>query len=232
MVIKIVLTSLLSLILLFCLTKLNGNKQISELTMFDYIVSITIGSIAAELATELEEPIRPIVAILVYGMGSVVITVATQKSIRLRRLIFGRATILFNKGKFYRENLKKARVDINEFLLQARTNGYFDLSTIKTAIMETSGKISFLPYSDERPVIPKDMGLNPIEEEVLYNVIIDRKVLIKNLTAAGKNTAWLKNELKNQGKKAEEIMLATLDTKGKLSVFMLDNQKIKNDIFQ
>lgn len=232
MILQVALTSLLSLVLLFCVTKLNGNKQISELTMFDYIVSITIGSISAELATEIEEPIKPVIAILIYGIGSVIISVATQKSIMIRRIIFGRATILFDKGKFYLENLKKARVDVNEFLSQARISGYFDLSQIKTSIMEPSGKITFLPHSCERPVTPKDMGMSPVEEEILYNVILDRKVLHKNLTAAGKNEAWLFKELKTYGEKLEEIMLATLDTKDKLTIFTIENKKIKNDIFQ
>ena len=59
-IIKVLLTSLLSVAALFAMAKLMGHKQISQLDFFDYICGITIGSIAAELATELEEPMQPL----------------------------------------------------------------------------------------------------------------------------------------------------------------------------
>ena len=86
-IIKVIITSVVSLIVLFLLTKLVGNKQLSELNMFDYIVSITIGSIAAEMATELENPEQPLTAMIVYAVISFAVSVASSKSIALRRLI-------------------------------------------------------------------------------------------------------------------------------------------------
>ena len=71
---QIVLTALFSLVILFLLTKLMGNKQVSQMNMFDYIVGITIGSIAAEMATELEEPLQPAIAMVVYALVAVGIT--------------------------------------------------------------------------------------------------------------------------------------------------------------
>ena len=133
-ILKVIITSIVSIIVLFLLTKLVGNKQLSELNMFDYIVSITIGSIAAEMATELENPEQPLVAMVVYGVISFIVSICCSKSLRVRRLIFGHSVVLMQNGKLYRENFKKCRLDLNEFLMQCRLDGYYDLSAIDTAV--------------------------------------------------------------------------------------------------
>ena len=140
-ILKVIITSIVSIVVLFLLTKLVGNKQLSELNMFDYIVSITIGSIAAEMSTELENPEQPLVAMVVYGVISFIVSICCSKSLTVRRLIFGHSVVLMQNGKLYRENFKKCRLDLNEFLMQCRLDGYYDLSAIDTAVMEASGKI-------------------------------------------------------------------------------------------
>ena len=231
--IKIILTSLFSLAALFALTKLMGNKQMSELTMFDYIIGISIGSIAAEMATELEEPMKPLASMIIYALVSGLISVATSKSMKLRRFFFGRSTVLMRNGKLYRKNLKRAHIDLNEFLMQCRSNGYFDISAINTAVLEPSGKISILPFSDKRPATPEDLKTVPASDDVFLNVIMDGQVQEKNLSDAGYDEVWLKNELKVQGVKSiSEVFLATLDRQGTLNVFRNIDSSIKNDFFE
>lgn len=148
LVLKILALSLGSIIILFILTKIMGNREMSQLSMFDYIVSITIGSIAAEMSTSLENDfIEPVVAMVTYGIVATAISYFTCKSIKVRRLVSGRAKILYDNGTLYRKNLIKAKLDLNEFLMQARINGFFNLADIQTAILEPNGKISFLPVS-------------------------------------------------------------------------------------
>ena len=231
--IKIILTSLFSLAALFALTKLMGNKQMSELTMFDYIIGISIGSIAAEMATELEEPMKPLASMIIYALVSGLISVATSKSMKLRRFFFGRSTVLMRNGKLYRKNLKRAHIDLNEFLMQCRSNGYFDISAINTAVLEPSGKISILPFSDKRPATPEDLKTVPASDDVFLNVIMDGQVQEKNLSDAGYDEVWLKNELKVQGVKSiSEFFLAMLDRQGTLNVFRNIDSSIKNDFFE
>lgn len=146
--IKIVFLSLGSIIILFILTKIMGNREMSQLSMFDYIVSITIGSIAAEMSTSLENNfLEPVIAMVVYGIVATVISYFTCKSIKIRRIVSGRGKILYDNGKLYRKNLIKSKLDLNEFLMQCRINGYFNLADIQTAILEPNGRISFLPVS-------------------------------------------------------------------------------------
>lgn len=125
-VLKIVALSFGSLIFLFILTKLMGNKEMSQLSMFDYIIGITIGSIAAEMSTALENDfIQPLVAMAVYAAVSIVISIFSYKSLKFRRIISGNSLILLDNGELYRDSLKKAKLDLNEFLMQCRTARLF-----------------------------------------------------------------------------------------------------------
>ena len=212
-ILTIVWTSIASVITLFLLTKLMGNKQVSQLSMFDYIIGISIGSIAAEFSTELKNPEHTLTAMLVYGFSAFLVSVITGKSTWLRKVIIGRPLILFDKGKLYRKNLKKARIDLSDFLTHCRNQGYFDLSQIRTAVFEYNGSVSILPVEDNRPLEPQDMGVRPTQQEILVNVILDGNINEKNLSKTGKNKIWLEKQLKQQGvHNAQEIYLGCVNT--------------------
>ena len=231
--VKIILTTIGSVAELFLLTKLTGKKQVSELTMFDYVNGITIGSIAAEMATELENPEQPLVAMAVYAIISFGVSVWCSKSIPVRRIVFGKSVVLMQNGKLFRKNFKKCRLDLSEFLMQCRLNGFYDLSAVDTAVMEASGKISFMPASSKRPVTPEDLTVVPSGAEVFYSVIMDGKIFEYNLKSAGRDLNWLKNELKVQGVKSKkEVYFAALDKNGTLNVFKNTEEKQNNDIFE
>lgn len=233
-IIKIISLSLGSLVILFLLTKLMGNREISQLTMFDYIVGITIGSIAAEMSTSLENNfIEPVVAMLIYGIVSFSISFFTCKSLNMRRFFTGRAKILLDNGKLYRKNFKSAKLDLNEFLMECRINGYFNLSDIQTAILEPNGRISFLPKSLKRPATPEDLNLSPSKENIVYNIILDGVLLKENLEKSGNNINWLENNLKKQGiSDIKKIFLATCDNQNNLSVYVKLDKKNKHDFFE
>ena len=220
-ILKIIPLSFSSLIILFLLTKLMGNKEMSQLTMFDYIVGITIGSIAAEMSTSLENNfLEPIVAMLVYGFSTVLISYITCKSLKIRKFFNGKSIILFDNGIFSKKNFKKAKLDLTEFLMECRINGYFNLSQIQTAVQEANGKISFLPKSAKRPVDPEDLNISPKQENILYNIMLDGVLIEENLKQSGNNLNWLNNNLKKQGKNIKDVFLATCDNQNNLSIYV------------
>lgn len=152
--------AIFSVIALFILTKLMGYRQVSHFSMFDYVNGITIGSIAAEMATDLEGNfLKPLLAMVIYTTFVLLLSKISQKSVPLRRLINGKAITIYKNGTIYNENLRKAKMDVDEFLVEARICGYFDLSQVETAILEPNGKISFLPVTVDRPATPKDFGI-------------------------------------------------------------------------
>lgn len=224
-ILKIIITSAVSLLVLFLLTKLMGSKQVSQLNMFDYIIGISIGSIAAEMATELDTPINSLTAMIVYGVIAAAVSLVSQKSLKARKVLSGKPLVLLDNGKLYRKNMKKARMDINDFLMQCRSQGYFDLSQIQTAVMEFNGRMSILPVSTNRPLTPQDMKLAPEQEYMTTAIIADGVIVEDNLKHTGNNYIWLKKQLSEQGYKApEDVFLAMCDNNNKLTVFGTDDE--------
>lgn len=222
-----VLTALLSIAVMFLLTKLMGTKQVSQMTMFDYITGITVGSIAAELATELEEPVKPLTAMVVYGLVAVLISIATCKSIKLRSWITGKPLVLLENGVIYRRNLKKAKLDLSEFLTYCRIGGWFDLSQLQTAVLEHNGSVSFLPKEKDRPATPTDLDLSPKQSNLQTPFVMDGQLLRDNIHQAGKEESWVQQSLLRQGYQNErEVFLAVWDGNDKLTVFPMSEKKL------
>lgn len=216
----IIILSLVSITVLFIITKLMGYRQISEMSFFDYVVGISIGSIAAEMATNIDiEWWKGVTAMIIYGVIGIFLSVITQKSIKARRFISGTPIILIEKGKINKESLKKARIEIDDLLTSARGNGYFNIGDIDYAIMETTGKISFLPVALKRQLTPQDFNFAPEREGLYVNVIIDGKIMDEDLKYAKMTMPQLKAELKKQNKKAEDVLLATVDIKKQLTIY-------------
>ena len=227
----IILLSLGSLIALFILTKLMGYRQMSEMSMFDYINGITIGSIAAEMATSLEKDWwLPLTAMIVYALAAIVLSYISVKSMAARRVISGKPLILMDHDTVYEKNLLKGKIDLSEMLLQCRVNGYFNLSDLQTILLEPNGRMSFLPKSDKRPVTPKDMDLVP-EQDFLVNVIIDGHIIKKNLQHAGKDIQWLNKQMHAQNiSNLREVLLATCDMNNQVTFYQKTHQEMTRDI--
>ena len=219
--IKLILTSVLSAAALFVIAKIMGHKQMAQLDFFDYITGITIGSIAAELATELEKPWKPLIAMIIYGIITVILTLTTSKLPKMRKFINGTPTIIMNGGKIYRENMKKAKMDLSEFMVMCRQEGYFNLNDIGTAIFEYNGRLTILPKSTKRPLNPTDMNIVPPPEAINTEVIMDGRILEENLKRLGLDVNWLEKQLKCMGhKNAKEIFLGICDNNNELTLFV------------
>ncbi len=221
---KVALVSLLSIAALFMIAKFMGHKQISQLDFFDYITGITIGSIAAEMATELENPERDLIAMVVYGAVSVLLSFITDKLPRTRKYINGTPTILYNEGKLYRSNIKKAKLDLSEFLMMCREQGYFELADIQTATLEHNGRLSILPSSASRPLTPSDMKITVSPQKISAEVIMDGRIMGENLTRMRIDEKWLQSSLRSQGYKSEkDVFLALCSEDLKLTVYGYDS---------
>ncbi len=211
-----------------------GKKQISQLNLFDYIVGITIGSIAADISLDLEKDLMAgLVSLFLYGIIAYLISLLTMKSIKARRFFTGVPTVLVENSKIIESGLKKTKIDINELLAEARIAGYFDLDEIEYAIMEVNGNISFLPKDREKPITKKDMNLKSVDTGLTANVIIDGKYMKNNMKAIGKNKKWLDHELKILGyDNYDNILLATVDINYKILVYRKDVKPDKNTVLE
>lgn len=226
--------TILILIILFFITKMMGKKQISELNFFDYVVGITIGSIAADISLDIEKNmIAGIAALFIYGFISYIISFVSIKSILARRFFIGVPTVLVEKGKIIESGLKKSKIDVNDLLMEARENGYFNLDEIDYALMEVNGNISFLPKEKEKPVTKKDMKIKCNNEGLTVNAIIDSKYMANNMKAINKDKEWLDHELKVNGyNNYDNILLATIDNNYKVTIYEKNVKPDKNTVLE
>lgn len=228
----IVLRSVLSLVVLFLIARFMGKKQISQLTFFDYTIGISIGSIAAEMASTDEEPyLHALIAMIIYGLIAILISVITNKSIKARRFFTGRAFLLVQNGKILERNLAKAKLDVNDLLAAARIEGYFDLSDIAYGVLETNGRMSFLPTASKTPVTAGDIGIQLPQASLCANIIIDGVIMRENLKTAGFDETWLSRALSEQhAPPTAEIILACVDQNGALTVYPRTNRAILKSV--
>ena len=217
----LIIKSIGSLFALFILTNLLGKKQINQLNMFDYVIGISIGNVVAEMTVNKEVNFFDgIIVMAIYSLLSLIVSFITIKSIKFRKIISGTPTILMENGKLIRNGLKKVKIDVNEFLEEARTCGYFDISELEYAIMETNGKISFLSKNKYTNVTKDDLNLKNSYKGPSIELIIDGAIIDNNLKKINKNRSWLITRLNNMNHKdIKKMLLVIIDSNEKITVF-------------
>lgn len=217
--------SLISLLTLFFVAKIIGKKQISEMSLFDYVIGISIGNFAAEMTINLDSPeFDGIVAVVIFGGIAYLVSYLCLKSITLRRFVMGTPTVIIQEGKIIKKNMKKVRLDMNDLLEEARIKGYFDLSELQYGIMEANGEMSFLPYAKYQPLTREDMNKSVHKNFLNASIIIDGKIIKSNLKKMGKSVEWLNKQLIKNKYDIKEIMLCTIDNKDNLSYYFNDKE--------
>lgn len=219
-ILDVILRCLLSLITLFLVTKMIGKKQVSQFSLFDYVIGISIGNFAAEMSINLKsEYLHGIIAVIVFGLVAYLVSLLTLKNLKARKFFIGDPTILIENGKVIYKNLKKTKFDINDLLEECRINGYFDLSEIDYALMEANGKISFLLKPDYQLPNNKDFKIKKQQSGLCANLIVDGQIIEESLKIMNKDKKWLEHEIKIKGMKLENIILATLDLQENLEIY-------------
>lgn len=224
---ELLIRTVSSILTLFLVTKVMGYRQISQLSFYDYVIGISIGSISADMAVGLDvDWWYTLVPMVLYGSGSLLLSHWTTKSIRARRFLSGVPVILLEKGELIRENFEKVHYDMSDFLAECRSAGYFDLGDLQYVIMEHTGKLSFLPKSEKRPCCPEDLNLCPAEEGLCANLIIDGKLMPHHLKRIGRDETWLQKQLKQQGvSEIEQVLLASYPPDGSLQIYLQSHDK-------
>lgn len=207
--------AILLYILVLVVMRLMGKREIGQLQPFELAISIMIADLASIPMTDTGVPISngiiPILGLLVMHL---LISLINMKSIKAREIICGKPSILIYRGKINEKALKKERFTINELEERLRGNNIFNLGDVEYAILETSGQVTVIQKPEKRNTIPEDFNIIPEYEGIPYDLIIDGKIMYKNLQIIGKDEEWLKKQVKNFKAKPEEILVATIDGKG------------------
>lgn len=223
--IEVILRTLITVVVLLILTRLIGKRQLSQLSLFEYITGITIGSIAAYVSLEFDAKwYLGIVALVVWTAVAIGIEYLQITGKTLRSWLDGQATVLIKDGKILEDNLKKERITTDELLEQLRMKNVFKAADVEFAIMETNGEINVLLKKESQPITPKHLGVKVSSEQAPQAVIMDGQILDEPLTVLGLNRKWIHTELEKLGVAQENVFLGQVDAYGQLYVDLYDDQ--------
>ena len=199
-------------IIVLIVMRLMGKREIGQLQPFELAISIMIADLAATPMAESGVPITngimPILGLLVMHL---VISVLNIKSTKAREIICGKPTLLIYRGKIDQKVLKKERFTINELEERLRDYNIFNIGDVEYAILETSGQVTVIPKPNKRPATPEDFNIEPKYEGIPYDLVVDGKVMYKNLEKLGKNYKWLQKQTEKFGIKPEDALVVTID---------------------
>ena len=222
-ILEYIIIPIISLVVLFIITKMMGYRQVSQLNMYDYINGITIGSIASELVMGgFDNILQPLIAMIVYAIVIIFLSKAAASSLKLRKLIDGQAVVLYENDQIYNEELEKAKLDLDEFLMQCRIAGYFNLNELQTVLLETNGSFSFFPKEKYRPAVVNDLNIT-INKVKLPTVLIKQGIIFyDNLNIIGQDETWLENELNVRGIPLSDVILMFQEDNSNLAVYSVN----------
>ena len=206
--------SIVLYIIVLIVMRLMGKREIGQLQPFELAISIMIADLATIPMTDTGIPLgNGIVPILGLLIMHLLISLINLKSMKAREIICGKPSILIYRGKIQEKAMKKERFTINELQERIRGENIVNLGDVEYAILETSGQITVIEKPNKRNIIPEDLGIMPEYEGIPYDLVIDGKVMTKNLELIGKNYAWLKKEVNKFGFEPEEALIVTIDGK-------------------
>lgn len=210
---------------LFLIMKLLGKKQLAKLSFFEYILGITVGSLAADISMNIEQNLTSgITSILVWLFLPLIFSILSLKSKKFSDFAEGKPTIFIQNGKINEENLKKEKFTAAELLEQLRKQQVFQFADVEFATLEPSGDISVLLKKEKQPLTIGDIFPNPPSIKEPQTVIYDGEILDEPLATIRLNRGWLKEELEKLGVTPENVFLAQVDNYGKLTVDLYDDK--------
>lgn len=203
--------SLIAFTTLLILARLLGKQQLSQLTFFDYILGITIGSIAASLSVDLSSRAWPHwIGLVTWGGAVYFVQWAAFRWRDADRYLSGEPVIVIKNGRIMEENMKKVRYTISDLLEQLRDKDVFDITQVDFAVLESNGLLSVLLKSEYRSTTPQDFNIAPSAAGISSQLIYSGVVVDDNLEKNGVDRIWLAQQLRQQGvENPSEVFMAS-----------------------
>lgn len=191
--------SVISYFILLIFTRIMGKKQLSQLTYFDYIVGITIGSIAAAASVDKHINVfESCFSIIIWSLLTILISEIALKSAKLRLWLDSEPIIIIDRGKVIYKNMKKAKYNMGDLLMQLRNKDIFYITDVEMAVLEPDGKLSVLKKAEKTSITAEDMNIKKTKTGMIVDVILDGSILFDHLKQIQKDKNWIIRKLKER----------------------------------
>jgi len=197
-----------------------GRKAISQMTLFDFCVAITLGSVTANIGFGGDNSFESTVTVLItLGLMATITGYICMKSLNFRKFVNSEPLVIIDQNQIVQANMKKTRLTMTDLTSLLREKNVFNIADVNYAVFENDGKLSVQLKSDKKPATPADLQVHPPEEGLTKDLIIDGEIMYENLSALQLSDTWLYSELKTRGiTEVKEVFFAALDSAGKLYV--------------
>src|SRR5690554_1823692 len=226
MLITLVRTALLYILVVITI-RLMGKRQVAQLEPFELVITIMIAELAVIPMQDRHIPlINGVIAILTLLFIQVSFSILSLKFPSFRSVLDGRYSVIVANGVIQEKELRKARYNLEELLEQLRLKNIFDLGDVEFAILETSGELSVLLKSQNRPATPGDLQVNVPDESLPNILILDGRVRSSELRRAKLSEGWLRSEIEKYGAKdTHDVLFAARDTRGNFHCQLKDKAR-------
>jgi uncharacterized membrane protein YcaP (DUF421 family) len=216
---------------LLILTRLLDKTQVGQLTFYEYVSGITIGSLAGTIASSDPEKVwSNYYDLLLFVALTYIISICTMKNRPFRKLIEGSPSIIIENGRIIKENMKSLRFDLDELNALLRGKDIVDISEVQYAILETTGEMSIIKKSAYQPLTKSDMNIHLTDPTFPVEIIMDGEIIEENLKKQNLTQTWLTEQLKVRNiKSASNVMYAVIDSKGQLFLSAKGSNQIQVD---
>lgn len=215
--VEILIRTVLSILVLLLIARILGKQTISNMTFHDFVTGITLGAIAANLAFNKELKLTHLIlSLIVITITSYLLSVIALKSRKMRSWISGSPTVLIEGGKILEDNMRKVRYTLDSLDQALREKGIFDIEEVNYVLLEDNGMVSVLKKDEYQFVTKKDMKLHPNGQVFPVELIMDGKIIEKNLENNGLTKEWLELEVRRKGKRISDVFYAARGTKQQL----------------
>lgn len=217
--------SIIVYLVLLVFTRVMGRKQISQLTYFDYVFGITIGSIAAMAAVDKSIKILDVVfSIVIWSVATILISEITLRSTKLRLLIDSEPLLIIDKGKVIYKNMKKARYNMGDLLMQLRNKDIFYITDVEIAVLEPDGKLSVLKKAEQNGITVGDMNIKKPKTGMMVDLILDGNILSSHLPLIQKDESWVRAQLKTRNiDNIKDVVFAGIQADEQIYIVMKDS---------
>ncbi|UPM56343.1 DUF421 domain-containing protein [Gottfriedia acidiceleris] len=223
---EIITRTMLAFLILFIGAKLLGKQIIAEMNTFDFIGAISIGSIIANLAFNLNIKIHhAVLAFLILVLVILLVSFISLKSRIGRNLLAGNPTVIIEDGKILEANMRKMRYSLDYLNQQLREKGIFNIEEVLYVVVETNGKVSFLQKPQYRNVTKQDLNIPTRQESKLpIELIMDGEIILKNLKENNLSELMVQEELKKRNLQTKEVVYAVLAANGNIYIDTYNDQ--------
>ena len=198
--------------------RIMGKRQLGEMEISEFIVAALIADLAATPLQDIGIPLlNGLVPIIIMFCFEIIIAGLNMRSVKLRKLTYGRPEIIIRNGRIIREAMQKNRFTLDELMQELRAQGLTDTAQVEYAVLETNGQLSIILKPGDQPVTASQMGVVGDDVSYAHIIINEGRILDNNLELLGRDRRWLSNELKRQNfRSADEVYILTLSESGRV----------------